>query len=93
MPIYEFRCGSCGAGIEALVDVGTETIECTECGANRAPRVYSPQAAPLNLVKPRGEIRKQERRNAQLREATKARFKDARARARAQRTGRSGGKR
>lgn len=93
MPIYEFRCEACGAGFEALVDVGTDTAECSECEATSARRVYSPAAAPHRLVKSSGETRKQERRNAQLRETTKARFKRARARARAQGTGGSDGKR
>jgi putative FmdB family regulatory protein len=82
VPIYEFRCGACGERFEALVDAGTESAECRVCGADGAPRVFSAQAAPFGLVKPRGEARRQEQRNAKLRERTKADFKARRKRAR-----------
>ena len=32
MPIYEFRCPSCGARFESLVPAGTTAAECPECG-------------------------------------------------------------
>jgi putative FmdB family regulatory protein len=83
MPIYEFRCEECGARFERLVEVGTETAPCSACGSTRTARVYSAQAAPFNLAKTPGEARKQELRNARLRETAKARFKEARARQRA----------
>jgi putative FmdB family regulatory protein len=83
MPIYEFRCEECGAGFEQLVGAGTDAVPCPECDSARTVRVYSAPAAPLHLVKTPGEARKQERRNATLRETTKARFKQARARQRA----------
>ena len=82
MPIYEFRCQACGERSEALVDVGTEAVECRLCGAAKAVRVLSAQAAPPAHVKPPGATRAQERRNAQLRERTKSDFKAARRRAR-----------
>ena len=55
--MYEFRCGSCGERFEALVDVGTAALECRVCGAARAERVYSAQAAPFGLVKTPGAAR------------------------------------
>lgn len=85
MPIYEFRCEACGARFEALVEAGTDAVECRQCGAAGARRAYSQLAAPFRLVKTRGEARRQEGRNAQLRAAAKARFKQARASARARR--------
>jgi putative FmdB family regulatory protein len=75
MPIYEFSCESCGARFERLVDAGTGGAECPECGAGGAPRVLSAQAAPMRLVKSRGDRRKQERRNETLRKSTRANFK------------------
>ena len=84
MPLYEFVCGACGERFEALVEVGTEAAECRACGEPGAPRVLSAQAAPMGLVKTPGERRKQERANARLRSETKARFKQARERARKQ---------
>ena len=82
VPIYEFRCQACGERFEALVDVGKEAVECRLCGAPNAERVLSAQAAPLAHVKSPGATRKQERRNAQLRERTRSDFKAARRRAR-----------
>jgi putative FmdB family regulatory protein len=82
VPIYEFRCGTCDQRFEALVDVGTESAVCRECGAEGAVRVLSAQAAPFGLVKPPGAARQQERRNAELRKSTKADFKARRERAR-----------
>jgi putative FmdB family regulatory protein len=82
VPIYEFRCGSCGERFESLVGVGTETEECRLCGAPGAERVLSAQAAPFGLVKTPGAARQQEARNAELRTKTKADFKKRRQAAR-----------
>ena len=82
MPIYEFRCGTCDQRFEALVDVGTESAVCRECGAEGAVRVLSAQAAPFGLVKTPGSARQQEQRNAKLRKSTKDEFKLRRQRAR-----------
>jgi putative FmdB family regulatory protein len=90
VPIYEFSCSACGTRFERLVDLGTAAAECPECDA-RARRVLSAQAAPMRLVKPAGERRKQERRNAALRESTKSTFKQARERTRAERSRAKGG--
>ena len=82
MPIYEFRCHACGEQFEDLVAAGTESMPCPSCGAERAERVLSPQAAPMSIVRTPREMRRQERKNSQLRESTKAAFKDRRRRAR-----------
>jgi putative FmdB family regulatory protein len=82
VPIYEFRCESCGERFEALVDMGTESQACRACGADAAQRVLSAQAAPFGLVKTPGAARRQEGRNAQLHAKTKADFKARRKRAR-----------
>jgi len=70
VPIYEFRCERCGGRFEELVEVGTETVACTSCDADRTTRVYSAQGAPFKMVKTGTELRKQERSNSQLRERT-----------------------
>jgi len=72
VPIYEFRCEACGERFEALVDVGTGSVECRLCGAADAMPVLSAQATPPAHVKSSAATRAQERRNAQLRERTKA---------------------
>lgn len=82
MPIYEFRCEACGERFEALVDAGTESASCRACGTDGAERVLSAQAPPFGLVKSPGAARRQEQRNAQLRDRTKADFKARRKRAR-----------
>jgi putative FmdB family regulatory protein len=82
VPIYEFRCGACGERFEALVEPGTESVECRRCGAQVTERVYSAPAAPAKLAKYGGALRGQERANARLRADTKTRFKEARRRAR-----------
>jgi hypothetical protein len=74
MPIY-------GSRFEEVVPVGGAVERCPECGAENPQRVLSPQAAPFHLVRTPREARKQERKNAKLRETAKARFKEARRRA------------
>lgn len=85
--MYEFVCEACGERFEALVDTGTPTVECRVCGTPGAERVLSAPAPSMHLVKPRGEARKQERKNAQLHKRTKDRDKATRARQRERRQG------
>jgi putative FmdB family regulatory protein len=87
VPMYEFRCAACGERFEALVDAGTQALECRVCGAAGAERVLSTPSAPFGLVKSPGEARRQERRNADLRARTKADFKAKRKAARERRQG------
>lgn len=87
MPIYEFHCDGCGERFEALVDVGTPSVDCRSCGAVETRRVFSAQAAPMSLVQTPGQKRKQERKNAKLHATTKADFKARRRRARKARPG------
>ena len=87
VPLYEFECGRCGARFEELVDAGTETVACRECGAERTRRVYSAPAPEPRIVKTGGALRRQEARNAELRARTKRDFKAARRRAEARRKG------
>jgi putative FmdB family regulatory protein len=82
MPLYEFRCRTCEARFEALVDAGTEAHDCEACGAEGAERVMSPPAELPKLVRSSGGNRRQEERNRKLREKTKADFKQRRERAR-----------
>ena len=81
MPIYEFRCQSCGERSETLAEAGTEEAECRACGAPGATRVLSAPASPMPLVGGPGAKRAQERKNAVLHRNAKADFK-ARRRAR-----------
>jgi putative FmdB family regulatory protein len=92
MPIYEFECEHCGAQFDTLVDAGTATVECRDCGREGARRRYSAPAAGFKLVKSPGERRKQEAANAKLHANTKASFKARRQAARdAKRRAGSGG--
>ncbi len=82
VPIYEFRCDSCGERFEALVGAGTESVDCGICGAGESKRVLSAQAAPMSHVRSGGAARAQERANAQLQARARADFKAKRDRAR-----------
>jgi putative FmdB family regulatory protein len=90
MPLYEFECDECGARFEGLVAAGTSAVACHRCGSERTSRRYSAQAASFQLVKSSGEARRQEARNAELKQRTKADFKRRRRAARAK-AGGSGG--
>jgi putative FmdB family regulatory protein len=81
MPLYEFRCRKCDSRFEALVEAGTETEACRECGAEGAERVMSPPAEPPRLVRGPGGNRRQEERNRKLREKTRSDFTKRRRRA------------
>jgi putative FmdB family regulatory protein len=78
MPIYEFDCEACGTRFEQLVEAGTGSARCRECGSELTRRVYSPQGRPFALLKTPGQARKQERKNARLRQGAKRRFAAAR---------------
>jgi putative FmdB family regulatory protein len=91
VPIYAFECEQCGARFEELVAAGTDAVTCPECGSERTRRRYSAQAAGFRLVKSPGEARRQEARNAQLKQRTKAAFKTRRKRQREARS-KAGGK-
>jgi putative FmdB family regulatory protein len=43
MPLYRYRCGSCGNEFTVLVRQGSDgnVVSCPECGSNKAQRVVS----------------------------------------------------
>jgi putative FmdB family regulatory protein len=49
VPIYEYRCESCGDVTEALVRSGRERAEvrCEKCGKGRLQRAYRSPMAPV----------------------------------------------
>lgn len=83
MPLYEFRCARCGELFEELVPVGTETSACRACGEAGAERVLSGPAPPFRLVKTGAGYRRQDEKNRQLHQKTKADFKAKMAKRRA----------
>lgn len=87
MPIYEFRCHSCGERFEALVEAGVGSVGCRACGSVETVRALSAPAAPMSHVRSGAAKRAQERKNAELRSRAKAEFK---ARRRSAREGRKG---
>lgn len=91
MPIYEFVCEACGERFDALVELGTETLDCDLCGTGGSKRVLSAQAPPMRLVKTPRDARKQERSNAALRRKAKADFKRKRTQVQAARDRARGG--
>ena len=90
MPIYEFECEECGTRFDRLVDAGTESVACEECGSERTVRRYS-AAATFKLVKTPGDNRRQEVRNAALHKRTKDNFKAKRKAAREAKAARNKG--
>ncbi len=46
MPIFEYRCASCGTVSEFLVGVAQEkeSIRCTSCGGSKLKKVFSPMS-------------------------------------------------
>lgn len=48
MPIYEFKCKSCGAEFEALVRNPQSTAECPECKSDQVARRMSAPASHSN---------------------------------------------
>ncbi len=44
MPLYEFRCGQCGADFEELVPSGTQAWPCPKCGSREVRRLASAAA-------------------------------------------------
>ena len=41
MPIYEYRCGDCGARFEVLVYSDKTEIVCEKCGSKNAEKLIS----------------------------------------------------
>lgn len=42
MPLFEYRCGDCGAEFEALVSrTETDPVECEKCGGTKTERIAS----------------------------------------------------
>lgn len=93
MPMYEFRCGACDQRFEALVDAGTDSVNCRICAAPEATRVFSAQAAPFGVVQSVGQARKRERANALLHSNARAEFKAKREQARKRKGSDPGGRR
>jgi putative FmdB family regulatory protein len=62
VPIYEFDCSACGARFESLVDAGTATVECAECGADGAGRRFSQFAPPNRQLTPNQRRRLEDKR-------------------------------
>ncbi len=42
MPIYDFKCPSCGASFDALTKLGTTHIPCRVCGTDANKQVSAP---------------------------------------------------
>ncbi len=49
MPIFEFKCGECGAGFESIALPGQETAtSCPECGSEKLEKLFSTFTTPRN---------------------------------------------
>ncbi len=54
MPIYEFRCLSCGSRFEKIVPLNTETTSCEKCQGNNVEKLLSTFAVQTNQYSPCG---------------------------------------
>ena len=78
MPIYEFRCESCGESFEELVAGEGAAPPCPACGTADAERVLSNVSPPARIV-PRGpKVRDSESRRSEREAGRKERIADAR---------------
>jgi putative FmdB family regulatory protein len=80
MPIYEFVCAECSERFERLVDAGTQSEPCPQCGFAQAERVFSAIAAPAKVVVSSGTARKTEDKRGADRGGAMDRFRKQRAR-------------
>ena len=51
MPIYEYKCNSCGADFELIVNSDT-VISCSECGSSELTKKFSTFGFSTGSVKP-----------------------------------------
>jgi putative FmdB family regulatory protein len=83
VPIYEFRCESCGHRFEELVGshVGTDesSVRCPKCGAERVERLISGSYAPIQQQMTPNQRRRLEAKRGVDRGGAKERFKQQRA--------------
>jgi len=75
MPLYDFRCRSCGASFEARTPAD-ELPDCPDCGAPAAERLLSGFAGPFTV----GLRGAQARRSDAVRQAREERRREERAR-------------
>lgn len=47
MPIYEYRCGSCGSQFEKLVRSSRLAVACPDCGGEKLEQQYSTFSAQM----------------------------------------------
>jgi len=54
MPIYEYRCGACGATVEVLVRSSENTPTCPHCGAILSEKLLSAAHVTSGRATPEG---------------------------------------
>jgi putative FmdB family regulatory protein len=83
VPIYEFKCPSCGHSFDELVGshVGTDesSVRCPECGAEEVERLVSSSYATLHRQMTPNQRRRLEDKRGTDRGGAKERFKQQRA--------------
>jgi putative FmdB family regulatory protein len=70
MPLYDFRCRSCGEPFEAFARAGA-TAPCPSCGSADVERVLSPFAGPFTVA-PRGLAARRSNAQRRVREELRA---------------------
>jgi putative FmdB family regulatory protein len=70
VPLYDFRCRSCGSQFEQFTAAGASP-PCPACGAPDAERVYSAFAGPFTVA-PRGLAARRSNAQRRVREERRA---------------------
>lgn len=52
MPIYEYKCRTCGATFEKLVSTATTAITCEQCGSRQVEKQFSTFSASVASSSP-----------------------------------------
>jgi putative FmdB family regulatory protein len=71
MPLYDFRCRTCGEEFEEFAAPG-QTKPCPACGAPDAERVYQAFAGPFTGGAPRGLAARRSNAQRRVREELRA---------------------
>ncbi|MDH3890198.1 MAG: zinc ribbon domain-containing protein [candidate division Zixibacteria bacterium] len=54
MPIYEYKCNSCGEEFEELVGSDAVIVPCPKCRSTSAERLFSVAAVSVSSSRPSG---------------------------------------
>jgi len=78
VPLYEYKCSSCGATSERLVRPHESTVPtCRECGSDRVVRLLSNFALDSDAIRESSVAKGKAKKALETRDKTIALFEDA----------------